>query len=240
MPTIIPVAYNTGSPIAGTLQVGDIAVGNTNQDYSGLGGLQWWASTDLDQGFAIITPNPAGDTPNPLSISCFLSFWNTDTNPAAGTNFTVRGFTELASYIKNTQYPNYQTAYDTLTNDGIWTNFDPNTPLGLFEIENQIAGTTIESPFFSFGSGGQSTPNEGTVPFSTGGSIIYYTPDIVSQYSYGFTATWVGGGSKTIKYDTYVDEVLSSSTTSTSSFVSYSNATLFNKTQNIRVVLTNV
>jgi hypothetical protein len=240
MPTIIPVAYNTGSPISGTLQVGDIAVGNTNQDYSGLGGLQWWASTDLDQGFAIITPNPAGDTPNPLSIPCFLSFWNTDTNPAAGTNFTVRGFTELASYIKNTQFTNYQTAYDTLTNDGIWTNFDPNTPLGLFEIENQIAGVSILSPLFGWGSGDQTTPNEGSIPLATGGSIVYYTPDKVNSYSYGFTATWTGGASKTIQYETYVDGVLTSTTSSTTTFVSYQNATVYNKTQNIRVVLTNI
>ena len=240
MPTILPVAYNTGSTISGTLQVGNIAVGNTNQDYSNLGGLQWWASTDLDQGFAIVAPNPAGNTSNPLSIPCFLSFWNTDTNLAVGTNFTVRGFTELASYIKNTQYSTYQTAYDALTNDGIWTNFDPNTPLGLFEVENQIAGSSLSSPLFSWGSGDQSTPNEGSIPLATGGSIVYYTPDKVNSYSYGFTAIWSGGGSKTIQYDTYVDGVLTSTTSSTTTFVSYSNATVYNKTQNIKVVLTNI
>ena len=240
MATIIPVAFNSGSTIDGTTQLGNIAVGTTSQDYSGLGGLQWWATTDLDIGYTIVKENLAGNTPNPLSIPCFLSFWSTDTNPALSTNFTVRGFTNMASAAAGTTYQTYTAAYNGLTAAGIWTNFDPETPLGLFEVENQIAGTTIESPFFSYGSGDQSTPNEGTVPFSTGGSIIYYTPDIVSQYSYGFSATWVGGGSKTIKYDTYVDGFLSATTTSTTSFVSYSNATLFNNTQNIRVVLTNV
>lgn len=240
MATIIPVAFNSGSTIAGTTQVGNIAVGTTPQDYNGLGGLQWWATTDLDNGYAIVQENLAGDTPNPLSIPCFLSFWNTDFNPATGTNFTVRGFTNLASYVAGTTYSTYTAAYNGLTSGGIYTNFDPNTPLGLFEVENQIAGTTIESPYFSWGSGAQSTPNEGSVPFATGGSIIYYQPDFVNQYFYSFGATWVGGGFKTIQYDTYVDGVLEYTTATTTNFVSYSNPTLFNNTQNIRVVLTNV
>jgi len=50
-------AYNTGSPISGTTQVGDIAVSNVNIQYSeNYGGLQWWGGPDESLGYVIAYP----------------------------------------------------------------------------------------------------------------------------------------------------------------------------------------
>ena len=57
MATTAPLAYNTGSPIQGTEQVGDLAIGITNQDYStNPGGVTWWMSPDEELGYVIAHP----------------------------------------------------------------------------------------------------------------------------------------------------------------------------------------
>jgi len=73
MPTARPFAYNTGSPIPGTLQIGDLAIGVDPQDYStNPGGVQWWNGPDEDLGYVIAHPTPAGNQPNPLGIPAYL------------------------------------------------------------------------------------------------------------------------------------------------------------------------
>jgi hypothetical protein len=50
----IPLSYNTGSTIGGTTQVGGLAVGTTEQDYSSnIGGVKWWMGPDQDLGYVI-------------------------------------------------------------------------------------------------------------------------------------------------------------------------------------------
>jgi hypothetical protein len=67
MATTTPLAYNTGSPIAGTTQVGDLAVGTTNQDYSSSpGGVTWWMGPDEDLGYVIALPKSGNTQPTPL------------------------------------------------------------------------------------------------------------------------------------------------------------------------------
>ena len=57
MATTTPLAYNTGSTIAGTTQVGSLAVGTTDQDYSvSPGGVTWWMGPDEDLGYVIGVP----------------------------------------------------------------------------------------------------------------------------------------------------------------------------------------
>ena len=54
MSTIIQqiFAYNTGAPIFGTTQVGDIAISDIDVEYSAnYGGLQWWGGPDETNGY---------------------------------------------------------------------------------------------------------------------------------------------------------------------------------------------
>ena len=64
MATTTPLAYNTGSPIAGTSQIGNLAIGITDQDYSSnLGGVPWWMGPDEELGYVIAVPVPSNTQP---------------------------------------------------------------------------------------------------------------------------------------------------------------------------------
>jgi hypothetical protein len=58
MSTTRPFSYNTGSPISGTIQVGDLAIGYPTTGYTG---MEWWNGPDEDLGYVIAQP-VSGDT----------------------------------------------------------------------------------------------------------------------------------------------------------------------------------
>jgi len=60
MATTRPFAYNPGSPIAGTIQVGDLAVGYPTSGYTG---MEWWNGPDEDLGYVIAQPVSADTQP---------------------------------------------------------------------------------------------------------------------------------------------------------------------------------
>lgn len=94
MATSRPFAYNTGTGITGTTQIGDIAVGvDPYLPYAAnYGGVQWWAGVDEDLGYAICRPVVSGDQPNPLGIPCYVGF---DQSPA----LTDQSFLNLANAV---------------------------------------------------------------------------------------------------------------------------------------------
>ena len=54
MATARPFAYNTGAPISGTTQTGDLAVGVSDEPYSdNYGGVIWWNGPDEELGYVI-------------------------------------------------------------------------------------------------------------------------------------------------------------------------------------------
>ena len=65
MATATPFAYNTGSPIAGTEQVGDLAVGFPTAGFLATG-LQWWNGPDEDLGYVIAHTVPNNSQPTPV------------------------------------------------------------------------------------------------------------------------------------------------------------------------------
>ena len=128
MPTARPFAYNTGSPIPGTLQIGDLAIGVDPLDYStNPGGVQWWNGPDEDLGYVIAHPTPAGDQPNPLGIPAYLGFWRSEF-------LTETSFIGIAQYVSN-QHGSPQTfttgssAKTWLNDNGYWTSYDEIQPL---------------------------------------------------------------------------------------------------------------
>ena len=68
MATTTPLAYNpTASPISGTSQVGTLAVGRSQQDYSiNPGGVTWWMGPDEDLGYVIGVPVSGNTQTTPL------------------------------------------------------------------------------------------------------------------------------------------------------------------------------
>ena len=77
MPIIQQIfAYNTGSTISGTSQVGDIAISEADVEYSAnFGGLQWWGGPDQTNGYVIAFPVPSCDRPTPVfGVTACLGF----------------------------------------------------------------------------------------------------------------------------------------------------------------------
>ncbi len=65
-----PFAYNPSrTPIVGTIQTGDLAIGVTLQEYSkDIGGVRWWNGPDESVGYVVCIPVPTGDQPQLESI----------------------------------------------------------------------------------------------------------------------------------------------------------------------------
>ena len=81
MATIIQqiFAYNTGAPIFGTTQVGDIAISEADVEYSdNYGGVQWWGGPNESFGYVIAYPVPAGDHQTPIpGVFSYIGFYGT-------------------------------------------------------------------------------------------------------------------------------------------------------------------
>ncbi len=67
MATTRAFAYNIGTPILGTQQVGDLAIGITDQEYSANpGGVPWWIGPDESLGYVIAVPVSGNTQPTPV------------------------------------------------------------------------------------------------------------------------------------------------------------------------------
>jgi hypothetical protein len=129
MPIIQQIfAYNTGSTISGTSQVGDIAISEADVEYSAnFGGLTWWGGPDESLGYVIVYPVPAGDHPTPVfdEVTSYLGFKGTKnmTNP-----FSESTFVELTNNSFNQSFTNGNDASDWLFANGYWNSWVSITP----------------------------------------------------------------------------------------------------------------
>ena len=176
MSTSRPFAYNTGSLIAGTLQYGDIAVGDTATEYNqGLGGVRWWNGPDEDLGWVIAKTVPSGNQPNPDSVSAYVAFQRT-------VGFDDAQFITMSEKLSGyTQsFANGSAAKTWLENNGYWTSYVPtpsNLKLHLDASDTNSypgSGTTwydlsnYANDVEMVNSGSISWNNTGAVYFSTG------------------------------------------------------------------------
>jgi hypothetical protein len=70
MATARPFAYNPGSPIAGTEQLGDLAVGTPDGGFTN--NPQFWNGPDEELGYVIALPVPNNTQPTPLANYLYL------------------------------------------------------------------------------------------------------------------------------------------------------------------------
>ena len=63
MSTTRPFSYNTGSPIDGTIQVGNLAIGYPTTGYTG---TEWWNGPDEELGYVIAQPVSGDTQPTPV------------------------------------------------------------------------------------------------------------------------------------------------------------------------------
>ena len=114
-------AYNTGSTVYGTTQVGDIAISEADVEYSAnYGGLQWWGGPDETNGYVIAYPIPGCNRQTPIfGLQACLGF-------KRSTNLTNNSFLELVnSFVVGPPAP-FSSATDAstyLTNNGYWNSY---------------------------------------------------------------------------------------------------------------------
>ena len=119
-------AYNTGSLISGTTQVGDIAISEANVEYSAnFGGLQWWGGPDETNGYVIAHTDPTGNHNGEPSTPAYLGFWRSN-------GLTDSDFLDLCNSIPpRIGFPPFTStsdAYTWLNDNGYWTSFISLTP----------------------------------------------------------------------------------------------------------------
>jgi hypothetical protein len=91
-----PFAYNTGAPIAGTTQVGDLAVGTPTAGFESTG-LEWWNGPGEGSGWLIAKPVPLDNQPTPVpGDNLFLSTTYKATDIALSNNNQTA--TQIFSY----------------------------------------------------------------------------------------------------------------------------------------------
>lgn len=123
MSTARPFAYNTGSPIAGTEQVGDLAVGFPTAGFPSTG-LQWWNGPDEDLGYVIAHTVPSGNQPNPLNIPAYVGFYRSPLK-------TEQSFVDMVNQFFNQTFTTGNQCKTYLNNNGYWTSYVSNLVLHL-------------------------------------------------------------------------------------------------------------
>jgi hypothetical protein len=119
-----PFGYNNGMLIPGTLQFGNLVVGDEiNLPYSdNYGGVRWWNGPEEGLGYVIaqtnvdIDENPKQPTPNPLEYGS-VGFYRTEGKD-------VSKLIELVNVIYNQDFIGPVGVRDWLLSNGYWTSWD--------------------------------------------------------------------------------------------------------------------
>ena len=120
MSTSRPFAYNTGAPIAGTTQVGNLAVGIPTSGFTN--SPQFWSGPDEELGYVIAVPVSGNTQPTPITgVTASIGFFRTD-------SLNDNQFIGLSQYVSK-EYGTPQTfssateASIWLTNNGYWNSY---------------------------------------------------------------------------------------------------------------------
>ena len=117
MATTRPFAYNTASTIEGTIQVGTLSVGVSEQDYSSNpGGVKWWMGPDEDLGYVIAKSVPSNTQPTEVGVTASVGFERTSSK-------TDELFIELSNRVVNQGFTGATEASLWLTDNGYWNSY---------------------------------------------------------------------------------------------------------------------
>ena len=193
MATTRPFAYNTGSTIDGTTQIGNIAIGVSEQDYSqNPGGVKWWMGPDEDLGYVIANEVPIGDHPTPISgVTAYLNFWRS-------TDLTDQSLLDLLNILPITDgvapFTNATDAKTWLNDNGHFTSYGEgappptpsptptNTPTATVTPTPSVTPTNTTTPTPT----PTNTPTNTVTPTNTSTSTNTPTPTPTSTYYYYF------------------------------------------------------
>ena len=187
MATARPFAYNTGSSIPGTEQVGDLAVGTPSEGFSSTG-LPWWNGPNEELGYVIAKSVPGNNQPVPVGTGA--------TGASVGflrsSALTESSFIAISNYVAEPfgggPFESGSSAKTWLNTNGYWTSYAGSTgatgggyELVILPYNPPAAGDVIFPAFASGLNQGTTDPNI----FATGG-VYWNVVDInsVDQTSY--------------------------------------------------------
>lgn len=190
MPTARPFAYNTGSQIAGTTQVGNLAVGYPTSGFAATG-LQWWNGPDEELGYVIAQSVPSNTQPTPIpGVSASVGFFRSSA-------LTESSFIQTAQIVSGGQIFASGTAAKTwLNNNGYWTSYGPSIVTTGLAFNLQSAPSSGTTWTDASGNGYNATLNGTTsyVSNNSGGIKLAnstYTGDAYISVPYNFTGNTV-------------------------------------------------
>lgn len=133
-----PVAYNTGSPIGGTTQVGNLAVGTTSQDYSSnIGGVRWWNGPEENLGYVIGIPVSGGNQPTSVfGVDASVGFYRSDAK-------TDNSFNSLVNNVFSQSFTNASSASAWLTGNGYWNTYSASAASSAFTVTVTQVGPNV-------------------------------------------------------------------------------------------------
>ena len=92
-----PFAYNTGSPIDGTIQVGDLAVGTPTSGFTN--NPTFWNGPNEDLGYVIAVPVSGNTQPTQIpGVFASVGFYGTEIIPNP---FSESSFVDLINSVLN-------------------------------------------------------------------------------------------------------------------------------------------
>ena len=164
-------AYNTGSLISGTTQVGNIAISEADVEYSAnFGGLQWWGGPDETNGYVIAHTDPSGSHDGAAGGNANLGFWRS-------TGLTDSDFLDLVNSIPprigDTPFTNTNDAYVWLNANGYWTSYVVSLCDSFTFIGNNANTTTTSA--INTGGGGWDSSAYSTETYTTPVTLTFQT-----------------------------------------------------------------
>ena len=172
-----PFAYNIGSPIYGTQQIGSLSVGFPTSGFTS--SPQYWNGPDEELGYVIAVPVSGNTQPTPVSgVTASLAFYGTKnlTNP-----FSDETFIYLTNVVFNQSFSSATEASIWLTNNGYWNSY--SSKLFIMTINIPSDGYTVEMPY------NNSYTYNGTIIWGDGNT---------SANEYGAQNTYATAGSYTV------------------------------------------
>lgn len=172
MATSRPFAYNTGSTLPYTEQVGDIAIGTGGVEYAAnYGGIKWWGGPDEDLGYVIAHTVPAGNQPNPLNVPAYLGFWRSPLK-------TEASFVSYTNFIFGTSYTTGDQCKTYLNSNGYWTSYAPNPNLKLhLDASDPNSYSGAGTTWYDLSSNGNNVQmnNSGSISWNNTGAKYFST-----------------------------------------------------------------
>jgi hypothetical protein len=141
MPTISAVAFNTGSTIPGTTQIGNLSIGDLVLDFNALGqqyGVTYYATPDQDLGYVIGYPDIfAGHLGKPNDVPAKIGFFRSSGLTESSFIITAQYVTQM---IGNPQtFLSGNAAKTWLNNNGFWTSYTFTYAVGQLALGGIIA-----------------------------------------------------------------------------------------------------